>query len=347
MKPVFVIKVGSAVLVKPDNTLNHIIIETLVENIIYARSKGFAVVLVSSGAVAAGNTLGKKLSKGTKAAIGQLQLMRRYRESFDRYGATISQYLITKEDVSDRKRYICLHACLEEAANNDIIPIINDNDVLHEARESFSDNDQLAAYISIMLDAEKLCILSSVDGIYHDFGTEKQKKIEKITALEELTKVDTSGKTDTGTGGMEGKIKSLTMVMKSGIVSCIANGKNGNAIRDVVDGVASSTHIYPLESSKRKKGIKKWLFAGANSKGSLLMSDMAASMIGGMDRKSVLAKGVVEVLGVFEKGDVVEILDMHKNILGYGVTRLSSSELETEKGKENITVIHADYCIGA
>lgn len=343
IKQIWVVKIGSAVFVNSDKTLNHKVMSDLVEDILYAKSQGIAVVLVTSGAVAAGNISGK-FSKGAKAAVGQLQLIRQYRELFDVHNATIAQYLITKEDFSDRKRYICLHSSLEELLAHGVIPIINDNDVLHEARESFSDNDQLAAYLAIMMDAEYLCILSSVDGIYSEFGTENQQKIEFIRSIKQLEDIDVSSKTDSGTGGMKSKLKSLIMMMQSGISSCIADGKDHNSLKKVIDGNASTTQFIPFADSKRNKGIKRWLFAGAEPSGAIWMSEKASEILKQKaHRKSVLLKGVEKVNGSFSSGEVIRVLDSEGVEIGYGVVKISSEEIDINKGREKQVVIHADY----
>jgi len=340
---IWVVKIGSAVLVNNNNSLNHTVMHDLVEDIIFAQSQGISVILVTSGAVAAGN-IAPMLSKGAKSAVGQLQLIRTYRELFDRKNTLIAQYLITREDFSDRKRYICLRSSLEEIIRNNIVPIINDNDVLHEARESFSDNDQLASYLSIMMGAKKLCILSSVDGIYTHFGSPKQKKIDQVSSIQELEGIDVSHKTSTGTGGMKSKIKSLIMVMQSGIESCIANGKTPHILQKVIKNTASTTAFIPEQKSKSAKGIKKWLFAGADPLGAISMTDQGSNILKQKkQRKSVLLKGVEAVEGNFFEGDVIRVLDTQSNEIGYGVAKMSADQIEKQKGSENKVVIHADY----
>lgn len=343
---ILVIKVGSAILVNTEGSIHLPAIKNIVEGIVYAKKNGYMPILVTSGAVASGGALvGKKVSKGTRAAVGQPLLMQEYEKAFAEHSVIVGQYLITREDFSDRKRYICLQSSLEEAFCYGVIPIINDNDVLHEARESFSDNDQLACYLGIMLNAQKVIILTSVDGIYTDFGTPNAKKINDIYDDSLFDTIKTPGKTSVGTGGMEGKMKSVRLAMNSGVDCFIVNGKTPDAIIRVLQNDDSSyTYIHGVHTEKTKKGIQKWLFAGANPKGAIIMSDEGALRLQNrLERKSVLAKGVVSVSGVFEKGDVIAVYDAVHALIGYGVTKVSSDEIREHRGENNVVVIHADY----
>ncbi len=343
-----VIKIGSALLVNEDGSLKIEMLEHIISGIKYLQDMGKKPILVSSGAVAAGGQkyAFKKLSKGVKAAIGQPMLLNEYSKIAQQKNIITAQYLLSKDDLSDRKRYIYLQSALEEATRNNIIPIINDNDILHGVKKSFSDNDQLACYLGIMLHAEKVLLLTSVNGIYNDFGTEKQKRIDLITKIEEFNDIQTDQKTDFGTGGMKGKIESIRLAMQCGIDVYVGHGSNENIFASMFDDSKRCTKPYTKirGMQKQMKGIQKWLFAGAEPKGEIQISEKGGEELRNCEvRKSVLMKGIEHVFGQFSKGDVISVIDKNFNQIGYGVAKLDAAEIRSQKGEENIIVIHANY----
>ncbi len=345
-----IIKIGSALLVNKNGGLKKDMLEHVLSGIKYLQDMGKKPILVSSGAVAAGGQkyAFKKLSKGVKAAIGQPLLINEYSTIAQRKNIVTAQYLLSKDDLSDRKRYIYLQSALEEATRHGIVPIINDNDILHGVKKSFSDNDQLACYLGIMLHAEKVLLLTSVDGIYNDFGTEKQKKIDIITQLEEFDGIQTDQKTDFGTGGMKGKIESIRLAMQCGIDVYVGHGSNEKIFASMFDDSKRSTKPYTkivgIKKEKQIRGIQKWLFAGAEPKGEIQISDRGIEELRNSSiRRSVLLKGVEHVFGQFSKGDVISVIDKNFEQIGYGVVKLDASEIRAKKGEDNIIVIHANY----
>lgn len=346
-KEIIVIKVGSALLLNEEGKTDPQTVEKVIDAVISVKNHGQSPVLITSGAVANGSALvGKKISKGTRAAIGQPILMHEYQKAFLDKNIIASQYLITREDFSDRKRYICLKSSLEESLFLGILPIINDNDVLHEARESFSDNDQLACYIGVMMGAKKVIIMTSVDGIYKDFGTPNAKRVDDIFHEKDFDSIDTKGKTDVGTGGMEGKIQSIKTAMNCGVDCFVVSGKNNKVLEDVYANKKNYTHIHGVSSQCSIKGIQKWLLAGAMPKAQITVSHQGAVRIHSpLERKSLLAKGITRFSGNFEKGDVVSIFDEKAGIIGYGVAKISSQNLKHTMGSENCIVVHADYLL--
>lgn len=346
-KQIIVIKVGSALLLNEEGKTDESTVQKVIDAVVCVKKNGHSPILITSGAVANGSALvGKKISKGTRAAIGQPILMHEYQKAFSEKNIISSQYLITREDFSDRKRYICLKSSLEESLFLGILPIINDNDVLHEARESFSDNDQLACYIGVMMGAQKVIIMTSVDGIYTNFGTPQAKRVDDIFDEKSFDAIDTKGKTDVGTGGMEGKIQSIKTAMNCGVDCFVVSGKQKNIIEDILAEKKNYTHIHSLPADHTIKGIQKWLLAGATPKAEIEVSHQGAIRIHSpLERKSLLAKGVTSFTGNFEKGDVVSIRDEKKSIIGYGVAKISSENLKHTMGSEHCIVVHADYLL--
>ncbi|HIQ56461.1 TPA: glutamate 5-kinase [Candidatus Gracilibacteria bacterium] len=345
-----VIKIGSALLVNEDGALKKEMLEHIISGVKYLQDMGKKIIIVSSGAVAAGGQkyAFEKLSQGVKAAIGQPMLINEYSKIAQQKNIITAQYLLSNDDLSDRKRYIYLQSALEEATRHNIVPIINDNDILHGVKKSFSDNDQLACYLGIMLHAEKVLLLTSVDGIYNDFGTEKQKRIDIITKLEEFKGIQTDQKTDFGTGGMKGKIDSIRLAMQCGIDVYVGHGSNEKIFASMFDDSKRSTKPYTkivgMKKDKQMKGIQKWLFAGAEPKGEIQISDKGGEELRNRKiRKSVLIKGIEHVFGQFSKGDVISVIDKNFEQIGYGVAKLDAAEIRSQKGEENIIVIHANY----
>ena len=345
-----IIKIGSALLVNKEGALKIEMLEHIMSGIQYLQSLGKKPILVSSGAVAAGGEryAFQKLSKGVKAAIGQPMLINEYAKIAQQKNIVTAQYLLSKDDLSDRKRYIYLQSALEEATRHNIVPIINDNDILNGVKKSFSDNDQLACYLGIMMHAEKVLLLTSVDGIYNDFGTEKQKKIEVITQLDEFKNIQTDQKTEFGTGGMKGKIESIRLAMQCGVDVYVGHGSHEQIFSSMFDDLKRNTKPYTkivgMKKEKQMKGIQKWLFAGAEPKGEIQISDEGGEQLrNSRIRKSVLIKGIEQVFGQFSKGDVISVIDKNFEQIGYGVAELNAAEIRSQKGKENIIVIHANY----
>jgi glutamate 5-kinase len=336
-----VIKIGSNILTSEDNGLDLERIQLIADDISYVKDAGYKVVVVSSGAVAAGM---KKLElkerpkniilKQASAAVGQSSLMWAYEKSFNTHGKKVAQILLTRDDFADRKRYINSRNTLITLLTYEVIPIINENDTVATDEIRFGDNDHLASLVAGLIDAERFIILSDVDGLFNDDpgknpGARLIEIVEKITPeLEE--KAGGSGSV-VGTGGMFSKLLAAKRAVRHGITVNIVNGRKKGVISSLLEGVRHGTEFRPHKTRLSSK--KGWIAYACRTKGSISIDDGAARALtqGG---KSLLASGIVSLAGGFEAGDAVYCIDAKGNRIAKGLANYSSSEIEKIKGKK-------------
>jgi glutamate 5-kinase len=342
------IKVGSNVVTARDGFLDLSIIEDLVRQISVLKQKGIEVVLISSGAVASGKSLYKPKSKlddvGQRqlwSALGQVRLIQTYSTIFDRYGLLCSQVLVTRDDFRSRQHYLNIKNCFSVLLSNNIIPIVNENDVVSVTELMFTDNDELAGLVATMLNVEKLIVLTTVDGVLKENGG--NDIIEDISpgekSFEKFIQVQRSS---FGRGGMITKAHMAQKVAASGITVHIANGTRRNALLDVIDGKLKHT---VFKAADKKSNIKKWLsHAKGFQKGSIRINEGAIQMLRSGKASSILPIGVIEIIGSFEKGDIIEITDSSKNEVGLGMAQYNDKKAKELMGiKNQKPIIHYDY----
>jgi glutamate 5-kinase len=229
---------------------------------------------------------------------------------------------------------------------NSVIPIVNDNDLLHAQVAEFSDNDQLAACLAGMLSAEMVVFLSNVSGVL--VQSEGSDVFEgPITTNDEFSKLlSLLWKSHDGHGGMISKVRAAKLLFDLGIESVIGSGRSETPIQASLDCTMKGTRFQP-NSDKRMKGVRKWLCAGAIPKGVIVVSDLGAEVIvSTTERGSLLAAGIVNVSGSFEKEDVVSVCTQDNRLLGYGISRFASDEIPAIVNQKGVVVIHADYFYG-
>lgn len=348
-----VVKVGSSVLVQQNGQLDYSRIAKLVEDLVSVMNDGYTVVLVTSGAVVAGsfNNLNlkgvpKNQIKQYHASVGQPRLMRFYSDIWMQFGHNVAQILVSRDAFANRMQYFSIRDTIRNLLSNSVIPIVNDNDILHRQEVNFSDNDHLASYLGGMLNAEKVIFLSSVDGLYKNFSNEGGRELIELVdgEFELLTEHITAYQT--GTGGMHSKVNAAKLLFDLGIDSYIANGNLDGIVRNIILGNAKNTY-FKAPQQKKLSGVRKWLCTGAVPKGEIVVSDIGAEVIKkNNNRGSLLARGIVEVKGKFNKEDVISVCTEEGVLLGYGISRHASEEVLSLKGKENIIVVHADYFYG-
>ncbi len=336
-----IIKIGSNILADEKAGLNTKRISSLAKDISALQDKGYEVVVVSSGAVAAGMMkLGltekpKDIKlKQAAAAVGQSRLMWAYERSFAEFGKKVAQILLTRDDFSDRKRYINSKNTIMTLLTYGIIPIINENDTVSTDEIKFGDNDNLASLVANIVEAEKLIILSDVDGLYTEDPRQsaKAKLIEYVDEItpEILKKAGGAGSM-VGTGGMYSKILAAKKALSHGIIVHIISGKREGLLIALMEGSRSGTMF---ESSKEKMSSRKgWIAYGSRSKGSIILDEGAVKALveGG---KSLLPSGIISVEGGFDTGDAIHCLDKKGNRIAKGLTNYSSSEIDKIKGKK-------------
>jgi len=349
------IKVGSHVITQSDGSLNEGRILRIVEDIAILIKQGIEVVLISSGAVAAGRSEvvpSKKTNiiaaKQIWAAIGQVKLMSSYQFLFGKYGIQAGQLLAAKESFRDRRHYLNMKNCISAMLENGVLPIVNENDTISINELMFTDNDELSGLISSMMDCKSLIILSNVDGVYNGVpginGTELITRIEKDS--EDLDKYISKAKSGFGRGGMITKCSIARKIASQGIDVFIANGKRDSIITDIISGrKVPYTHF--VASNKRETGVKKWLsHSDTFTKGAVIINDGAKDALLGDKATSLLMIGIIRVEGHFKSGDIVRIFDENGNNIGLGKAKLDSKKAEQNLGEKLIIpFIHYDYLL--
>ncbi|MFZ6017205.1 MAG: glutamate 5-kinase [Nitrospirota bacterium] len=333
-----VVKIGSNILTDVKEGLDTKRIYSIVRDIAELSNMGFEVVVVSSGAIAAGmKKLGLKEKprdirlKQAAAAVGQSSLMWAYERSFSEFNKRVAQVLLTRDDFSDRKRYINSKNTLTTLLSYGIIPIINENDTVATDEIRFGDNDYLASLVAGLIEAERLIILSDVDGLYTE-DPRYSSKAEIIEYVEEITpgleaKAGGAGST-IGTGGMYSKLLAAKRAVSHGITVNIISGRKDGLLTSLLKGKHYGTVFKPKEQKLSSR--KGWIAYGSRSKGSLIIDEGAVKALihGG---KSLLPSGIISVEGDFDTGDAVYCLDSKGNRIAKGLTNYSSSEIEKIK----------------
>lgn len=351
MKKRVCIKIGSNVLTRDDGLPNEQLIERIVDQIATLKSQGTKVILVSSGAVAAGRGVFKTSKKLDTVAerqllssLGQVKLINIYTALFSKYDRLCSQVLVTKQDFKDRHHYLNMQNCLNALLSNDIIPIVNENDVISITELMFTDNDELAGLISAMLNVNALYILTNVDGIYDGDPDDEETSVIADFDLSDhqLAKITNNVKSNFGRGGIITKCHTAQRVAATGIPVVIANGKADYIINRLVDGEKLGTTFRPKKSTSSRK---KWIaHSHSNAKGQVIVNEGARQMLHSKTAVSLLPVGVIKIEGEFKKGDIIRILDEQHHEIGLGQSRYSSKKAEGIIGQKNQKpIIHYDH----
>jgi len=348
------VKVGSNVLTKADGTLNDANISHLVDQIAFLHQNGVEIVLVSSGAVAAGRGEignGKKLdtvsARQLWSAVGQVILINKYAEAFKKYGMSCAQVLTTKENFSDRMHYLNMKNCITTLIENKVMPIVNENDTISVTELMFTDNDELSGLIASMENSEALIILSNIDGIY-DGSPElpESQVIREITSKSKpLNEAITTSKSNFGRGGMLTKYHIAKKVAKGGINVHIANGMKENTLLRIMNTEEEIVHTTFLSDRKKSSNVKKWIsYSESFAKGELVVNEGARNALLSSKASSLLPIGVVSVGGTFEKGDLVKIKDESGHLFGIGKSEYNAEKADKYKGNKNKkAIVHYDY----
>ncbi len=338
-----VIKVGSAVLTDK-NGLNLPVIENLARQIAFLCSTGREVILVSSGAVAAGRQrlgISKKKERGglkvkqALAAIGQGLLMQAYEHAFATYGQQVAQVLLTHSDLSHRDRYLNVRNTIHTLFEFGVVPIINENDTVSVEELRFGDNDTLGALITNMIGADMFIILTDVESLFTANPAEDSSAHPVYTVATIDKQVENmAGNTLSllGTGGMQSKIRAAKMVACCGGSSFIGPGKNKNILQDLFSGDLVGTFFLPM--TEKIGGRKHWIAHVLKPKGFLVVDKGACTAL--VERgKSLLPSGVMEVRGRFGVGAAVHCLNEEGVSIAAGLCNYSSLDMEKIKGRNS------------
>ncbi len=338
-------------LTQDDGLPNEELIKNIVLQIADLKNNGKEVILVSSGAVAAGRSVFKSSKKLDTVAerqllssLGQVKLINIYTELFKKLKHLCAQVLVTKEDFKDRHHYLNMQNCLNALLANDIIPIVNENDVISITELMFTDNDELAGLISGMLNVNSLFILTNVDGIYDGDPEHESSSIisEFDLTNHHLEKITGNVKSNFGRGGIITKCHTAQRVAGIGIPVVIANGKTKNIINRLIKGDELGT---AFKAKKSTSSLKKWIaHSYSNAKGQVFVNEGARQSLVSQTAVSLLPVGVVKIEGDFKKGDIIKILDEKNNEIGLGQTKYNSVKAASLIGLKNQKpIIHYDH----
>jgi len=347
------IKIGSNVLTTSDGMPNEKRISHLVDQMAYLKSKGVNILLVSSGAVASGRKIVSNLkrtdpvsSRQLWASVGQVKLIQLYSELFEKHGIFCSQILVTKEDFRDRQHFLNIRNCLETVLEHNILPIINENDVVSVTELMFTDNDELAGLISSMMSTEAMIILSNVDGIYDGDPNACESKVIPVIDDDSpaITKYITTSKSNFGRGGMVTKFGMAKKVALSGIPVHLANGYRENILIDILEDKPALVQTF-FKPGKKSSQIKQWLaYSEINTKGEVHINEGARNTLYSKKATSILLIGVTAIKGEFLKGDIVKIIDENGNYIGLGKSQYNAETALKKIGEKNAKpIVHYDY----
>lgn len=334
-----VIKVGSYILASPDHTLNTEMIRNLVSQVAALKDKGMEIIIVSSGAIAAGiRQLGlpsvpqSMPKKQAAAAVGQSILIWEYERNFQEAGHQVAQVLLTHDDLANRHRFLNAKNTLGELLSFGVIPIINENDTVSVDEIKMGDNDLLSATVATMAQAQLLIVVSDVEGLYTgdptmDEGARLLSEVEAITPeIEQAAGLPTS---DVGSGGMATKVQAAKSAGLMGIPTIIVSGRQPDVIRRALEGDKVGTFFLP--DKNRLAARKHWLRYTLKPKGSITVDEGAMQAITKRG-KSLLPSGIVKVEGRFEYGDAVSLQGLNGKEIGRGLSNYTLDELRKIQG---------------
>jgi glutamate 5-kinase len=349
-----VVKIGSQVLCEPDGSLNLDVMASLADQLGMLHADGWQVLLVSSGAVAAGKSEAhdrvRKISdpvarKQVMAATGQVRLMETYRQLFAKGGLTIAQVLATKSDFQTRRHYLNMRNCIEALLSAGIVPIINENDVVSVTELMFTDNDELAGLLAGMVNANLLCLLSTVPGVFDGDPNHAATRCisEWNEALHKADDIVSRGTSALGRGGMHSKLGIARKVAGLGTEVVIADGTDAEIMQKIISVTVTGTR-FPVTGEASP--AKRWLAsADGYATGSVTINAGAAEVLTDTSRlASLLPVGIERIDGQFSRGDVVRILSSSGEVIGCGQAAYDHDEARQVLGQRgHKPLIHYDY----
>ena len=343
-----VVKIGSNVLSSGSERLDRAHLIEIVRQIAQLHGQGYPIAIVTSGAVLAGRErMGYPQLRSSipfrqmLAAVGQSRLMHLYEQFFDIYDIQVAQILLTADDFRDRQRYLNARDTMLGLLDERVVPIINENDTVATEEIKVGDNDNLAALVVTLIDAELLILLSDIAGLYD--GDPHQDPNARL--IREVRHVDASiwgiageSATDSGTGGMRTKIEAAQLVQRTGSTMVIAHGSERDVLLRIMEGELIGTRFLPLGTGEGEGGAvpggmesrKRWILAGSRALGRIHV-DRGAAVAMTTRGKSLLPVGVTRVDESFERGETVRIFAGNHEI-ARGVVRYSAYELDQIKG---------------
>jgi len=340
----WVVKVGSALLTNDGAGLNTHFIQNLAQQLVFLSEQGIEVLLVSSGSVAAGVSQLKMSQRPDQvnqlqaaAAVGQASLVRQYEQAFKPFGVNIAQVLLTHADIANRERYLNAKSTLTTLIDLNVLTVINENDTVATEEICFGDNDNLAALVANLVDADLLVVLTDQDGLFtadprNDANAEL---INEVDANDSSLMAMASGSSSVGRGGMVTKLTAAQTASLSGAQTIIANGNEQDIIVRLYKGEELGTL---LNAQERLKSRKQWMAGQLRISGTVTLDDGAVSVLK-QSGKSLLPVGITRVSGKFKRGELVSCVDNSGQEIARGLSNYSAAEAEKIIGEPSDKIL--------
>lgn len=337
-----VIKIGSRVLTGAEDGLDGKFLDILAKEVAQLRASGRQVILVSSGAIAAGvGALGLPErprsipQKQAVAAVGQSKLMQAYEEAFSGHGLKVAQVLLTGDDLSHRRRFLNARATLDALLAYDVVPVINENDTVVVAEIKFGDNDNLSALVTCLVEAHLLLILTDIDGLYDadPRSNPDARLIPLVTSISRSLERAAGGSgSKVGTGGMATKVAAAKRVGRFGVPTLLVNGRDLRNLPGALAGEEIGTLFLPSGENLNRR--KHWIAYTLRPSGRIMV-DTGALVALSRHGKSLLPSGVLSVEGEFDRGGCVRICGSDGSEFARGISDYSRAEIQLIKGHKS------------
>jgi glutamate 5-kinase len=349
-----VVKIGSQVLCDPQGHLDVPVLSALVDQVAELMASGWQILVVSSGAVAAGSGLvdssHPRISdpvarRQVLAATGQVHLMETYRRCFQKHGLEVAQVLTSSSDFQTRRHYLNMRACIEALLDTGIVPVVNENDVVTVTELMFTDNDELAGLVAAMIGADLMCLMSHVDGVFDDqAGDGGGQRIglwdDSIHPIEDIVQRGTSR---LGRGGMHSKLAMARKIARLGTEVVIANGTRAGILQQIIANEDVGTRF---AAGRETSPTKRWL-AGSDrfANACVVVNAGAEAALSDASRlASLLPVGIESVKGEFQRGDIILIQNAEGRVLGCGRARYDHEKTLSRLGQQGQKpLVHYDY----
>ena len=339
-----VVKAGTGVLTGGTDTLHAPTMQSLVAQIGELYREGKEILLVTSGAIAAGmKSLGVKEQarqvsfRQVLAAVGQNHLMHAYSSLFEPLEIPVAQVLLTRRDLEDRQGYLNIRNTILSLLQQRVVPIINENDVVavDEIGPVFGDNDTLSALVANLVDADLLLVLTDMDGLF----TADPRQNSNATLIPRVERIDSyieslAGKhvSSWSRGGMSSKLQACKVATRSGVPAVICNGREANVVSRVAGGEDVGTYF--ATSVSKMESRKRWMLSGLSLNGDIIVDEGAEASLR-RRHGSLLPVGIREVNGPFQRGDIVYISNVDGQRFACGLVNYSSDQVDAIKGKRS------------
>lgn len=344
-----VVKIGTSSLTNADGVIDRVVIARVAQEVAELRREGLRVTVVTSGAIAAGLpalnlAAGERPSEAVAlqaiSSIGQPALLETWRSEFDSHGIVVGQILLAPHNFGDRSQYLHARSTLSQLYEYDVVPLINENDAVTDAEIRYGDNDHIAALVANMVEADTLVLLTDTDGVLTaDPNIDPEASlIEEIREFDELAGASIGGAgTARGSGGMASKLTAAKIAAHSGVRTVIANAHRTGVISDAVAGSEHvGTVVAPRDSTMSAR--KLWIGFAMPAIARIVVDNGARDALSKGGR-SLLAVGIADIEGDFERRDPVEIADPAGDVFAKGLTR--TARVDVDSGDVKL-VVHAD-----